>query len=146
MQAVIEPRVDALLEGDAPREFVSPERDPFSRPVDPEGAGFGRRERPVLPDAVRPRITGERPLDAPLPEYHVPGRSPKRIVETIASFLGGGSNAPIEVPCGGRMNGGDYTAESFSPDWQRRNGCGDGKTRVGFDGSYDQPPGTVGSH
>lgn len=145
MQAVIEPRTDALPAVEPDREFVSPEDDPFSRPVDPNAARFGRRELPSLPEVNRPRIAGERPVDAPLPEYRARDRSPKGVVEGIASFLGGGPNVPIEAPCGGRMNGGDSTAESFSPLWQQRNGCGDRKQGAGFDGSFDQPPGTVGS-
>ncbi len=146
MQAVIEPLPDDPLDSDAPREFVSPERDPFSRStVDPDAARFGRRDLPSLPEIRQPRIAGERPVDALLPEYRALDRSPKRIVEAVASFLGGGPNAPIEAPCGGRMSGGDFTAESFSPLWQQRYGCGDKKQGAGFDGRFDQPPGTVGS-
>lgn len=144
MQAVIEPRADDLLDNGSPREFVAPERDPFSRPVDPEAARFGRRDLPSLPDARLPRIAGGRPPDAPLPEQRFRAIGPKEVIETAAMLLGlGGPNAMPEAPCGGRMNGGDFTAESFSPDWQRGHGCGDARQAAGFDGTFDQPPGTV---
>lgn len=143
MEAVIEPREDRPADVDAAREFIAPERDPFFRPADPFAHRFGRRGQSALPDAQRPRIAGERPHDAPLPEFRARDHSPKRIAETIASFIGGGPNAPVEVPCGGRVNGGFGTAESFSPAWQKHYGCGDKKERVGYDGTVELPPGTA---
>lgn len=141
MEAVIEPGPE--IEADAPREFVDPARDPFHRPQSPVAQGFGRRDpTPVLPDANRPRIAGERRPDAPLPELRARGASPQRIVETIGSFIGGGPNAPVDAPCGGRINGGFGTAESFSPAWQKHYGCGDEKDRAGYDGTVELPPGT----
>lgn len=143
MEAVIEPREDSWPDVDTPREFVAPERDPFFRPIDPSAQGFGRRGLSALPDARRPHIAGERPPDAPLPEYRAPDRNPKRIVEAIAGFIGGGPNAPVEVPCGGRVNGGFGTADGFSPAWQKHYGCGDEKARAGYDGTVELPPGTA---
>ena len=144
MEAVIEPRSDPLSGPAMPREFIDPERDPFYRPPASTDQGFGRRRAlPVLPDSNRPRIAGERPPDAPLPELRMGDTSPKRIVEAIGSFIGGGPNAPMEAPCGGRVNGGFGATTSFSPAWQKHYGCGDEKERAGYDGTVDQPPGTV---
>ena len=142
MQAIIEPRVAMPPAADANRERVSADRDPFHRPA--PSTGFGRRNVPSLPDAIRPRIAGERAFDAPLPDHNSRDRSPRRLVETIGSFLGGGPNAPMEAPCGGRINGGASTADSFSPGWQKHYGCGDNKERAGYDGTVELPPGVAG--
>lgn len=141
MEAIIEPRADPLDDPAAPREFIDPRRDPFARPR--ASQGFGRRASPALPDSLRPRIAGERPPDAALPELRMRDRSPQRIVGAIGRFIGGGRDAPVDAPCGGRINGGAMTADSFSPAWQAQHGCGDTKERAGYDGTVELPPGVV---
>jgi hypothetical protein len=139
MEAVIGP--PAISTEPEPRVLVAPERDPFHRPPDPQSERFGRRNTPTLREPDRPRLAGERPPDAPLPELRARGVSPKQVAGVIGSFIGGGPDAPVEAPCGGRVNGGAYTADSFSPAWQQQHGCGDTKERGGYDGTVELPPG-----
>ncbi len=141
MQAVIEPSVAQVPDIEAPREFIDAERDPFHRP-EPSQA-FGRRDRRSLPDSTPPRIAGERPDNALLPEWRMRDNSPQRVAQMIGRFIGGGPDAPVEAPCGGRVNGGDMTADSFSPAWRSQHGCGDLKDRGGYDGTVELPPGTA---
>lgn len=141
MEAVIEPapaRAPAIA---TPNEHVAPERDPFALPSAP-ARGFGRRDVPTLPDSQRPHIAGEAPPNPVIPQLRRRGVSPKQVIEGIAAFLGGGPNAPVEVPCGGRLNGGSGTAESFSPAWQQHYGC-DRSADNPYDGTVELPPGVA---
>jgi hypothetical protein len=142
MEAVIEPRLDTPSDPDATRALIAPDRDPFSRPAPSQG--FGRRDVPTFPQPNRPRIAGERPPNAPLPEIGMPHRDARAVIDVVGAFIGGGANAPIDAPCGGRVNGSFGTADGFSPNWQRDYGCGDMRERAGFDGTAEVPPGTAG--
>lgn len=139
MEAVIETPAEPTADAEPPREFVAPERDPFSRP--PSAAtGFGRRAAPDSPARSLPRIAGEAPPDAPLQGLGLRRRGTREIVEFVGALIGGGPNAPVEVRCGGRLNGGGVTtAESFSPAWQQHYGCSDSGTGAGYDGRVELP-------
>lgn len=137
---VVAPPMQAVFE--APAEpapatgRIDPADDPFRRPRAPADTGFGRRDTPALPQAGAPRIAGEALPGAPLRGLrHRERMSPQQLVTTIGSLIGGGPNAPIEAPCGGRMNGGDSTAEGFSPAWNKHYGCTRDEDGAGYDGS-----------
>ena len=142
MEAVIESRRETTSDPDATRALIAPDRDPFSRPVPSQG--FGRRDVPTFPRSNRPRIAGERAPNAPLPEIGMRHRDARAVLDVIGGLIGGGPNAPVDAPCGGRLSGGFGTADSFSPNWQRDYGCGDMRERAGFDGTAELPPGTAG--
>jgi hypothetical protein len=117
---------------------IDPADDPFSRPrpSPPVATGFGRRATPALPDSRPPRVAGEAPANAPLQGLrHRERPSPQQLATLIGSLIGGGPNAPVEAPCGGRMNGGGSTAEGFSPAWNKHYGCTRDEDAAGYDGS-----------
>lgn len=127
------------------RETIAAERDPFHRPSAPAtDSAFGRRDLPQAPRPNRPQIAGEAAPNAPLQRLRVnPGWSPQRIVETVGGLIGGGPNAPVEAPCGGRLSGGFGTADSFSPHWQRDHGCDPSRDPNAYDGRVELPPGSA---
>ncbi len=145
MQAIFVPAVpEAAPPDESPREFVAPERDPFHRPATPDGSRFGRSPPTATGNPALPRIAGERPIDAPIAELRASEPfGPKRLVELAGALIGGGRNAPVEAPCGGRINGDVVGDTSFSPNWRRDYGCGDEKDSAGFTGKVELPPGTA---
>ncbi len=145
MQAIFVPAVpDAAPPDASPREFVAPERDPFHRPATPERDRFGRSPPAATGNPALPRIAGERPIDAPIPELRATEPfGPKRLIEVAGALIGGGRNAPVEAPCGGRINGDVVGDTAFSPNWRRDYGCGDEKDSAGFTGKVELPPGTA---
>jgi hypothetical protein len=139
---IVAPPMQAVFETPAPAapapatERIDPADDPFHRPDQRAPTGFGRRDVPGLPNARAPRVAGEAPPNAPLRGLrHREPMSPKQLVNAIGSFIGGGPGAPVEAPCGGRMNGGDSTAEGFSPAWNKHYGCTRDEDGASFDGS-----------
>lgn len=145
MQAIIpSPAAEPIVASDEPRELVAPERDPFHQPSTPVRDRFGRPPTAAAGNPSLPRVAGERPLDVPIPELpaHEP-LGPRRIIDVAAAFIGAGRNAPIEAPCGGRINSNQVYNGAFSPNWQRDHGCGDEKQNAGFTGKVELPPGTA---
>ena len=134
------------IEPEPARDWVAPDRDPFSRPqTTTPDAGFGRRDRAVLPGRQRPQVAGEAPPNAPLQglRVHTPWDT-RRIVETVGSLIGGGPDAPIEAPCGGRIASvNEQMTQAFSPHWNRDHGCGLDREPDRYDGRVELPPGTA---
>ncbi|TCS96010.1 hypothetical protein B1808_08810 [Pseudofulvimonas gallinarii] len=140
MEAVI-----AGPEEPAPAQWrVAPSEDPFARPSDPVERGFGRRGQPALPSVTRPRIAGEAPPNPVIPQQRMRRRmGPGEVVQVLGSLIGGGPDAPVEAPCGGRLNGGENVGRAFSPAWNKHYGCSEDRDADDFDGTFAQPPGTV---
>lgn len=130
---------------EAPQESaplrIPAHEDPFHRPRDDAPPqGFGRRDQAALPDARRPRVPGARPPGAPLQGLRA--RAPldtRSVVELVGGLIGGGPNAPVEAPCGGRISGQTSIAGGASPAWNSRYGCSDGAGD--YDGRVALPPG-----
>lgn len=142
---IVAPPMQAVFEEPAPpapaTSRIDPADDPFHRPQAPAATGFGRRDIPSMPRSGMPRVAGEAPPDAPLRGLrHRQRPSPKQLVEAVGSFFGGGPNAPVEAPCGGRMNGGFSTAEGFSPAWNKHYGCTREEDGAGYDGTATGMP------
>lgn len=143
MQAVIE----TAPEAPPARELVDPARDPFSQPPAAPRAetGFGRRDLARMPSSNVPQLPGALDRDPGL--ARLPARQridARKIVDVVGAFIGGGPNAPVELPCGSRVNDpGAQMNESFSPAWNKHYGCGEDAARAGYDGRAQQPPGTV---
>lgn len=120
---------------------IAEHEDPFFRPPDAAPArGFGRRDQAALPDARRPQAPGARPPSAPLRGLRM--RAPldtRTVVEAIGSLIGGGPDAPVEAPCGGRVSGQTSIAGGASPAWNSRFGCS--QADAGYDGRVALPPG-----
>jgi hypothetical protein len=142
---IVAPPMQAVFEEPAPpapaTSRIDPADDPFHRPQAPAATGFGRRDVPLLPESAAPRVAGEAPPNAPLRGLrHRERLSPQQLVGAIGSFIAGGPNAPVEAPCGGRMNGGTTTAEGFSPAWDKHYGCTRDEDGAGFDGTATGMP------
>lgn len=116
-------------------------QDPFHRPrEEAPPQGFGRRDQAALPDARRPQAPGARPPGAPLQGLRArPPLDTRSVVEMVGGLIGGGPNAPVEAPCGGRISGQTSIAGGASPAWNSRYGCSDGAG--GYDGRVALPPG-----
>lgn len=140
MQAVI-----ATPDEPEPAQWrLPPSADPFARPAAPASApGFGRREQPRLPSVTRPRIAGEAPVNPVIPEQPMHRTSPGGILQAVGGFIGGGPNAPMELPCGGRLNGGGNVGQAFSPAWNKHYGCADDRDPAVYNGRVELPPGTA---
>ena len=140
MQAVI-----ATPDEPEPAQWrLPPSADPFARPAAPAPAqGFGRREQPGLPTVRRPRIAGEAPVAPVIPEQRMHRTSPRGIVQAIGGFIGGGPGAPVEAPCGGRLNGGGNVGQAFSPAWNKHYGCAEDRDPAAYNGRVELPPGTA---
>ncbi len=141
MQAVFVPAPEPAP--DQPRELVAPERDPFHRPPAPADQRFGRQVPEPHRNPGLPRIAGERPVDAPLQELRAQPRIGAKEIVGLAAIFGGGPDAPVEAPCGGRVNSDVVGNGAFSPNWRRDYGCGDNKDSAGFTGKVELPPGTA---
>lgn len=143
MQAVI---AEPAESEPAPAQWrLPPSADPFALPpaqVPPE-QGFGRRDRPGLPSTSVPRIAGEAPPNPIIPEQRMVRVSVRDVVHAIGGLIGGGPNAPVEAPCGGRINGGGNVSQGFPPAWSKHYGCAENPDPAAFDGRFEQPPGTV---
>lgn len=140
MEAVfVEAPPEALPEPATTR--IPGHEDPFHRPrEDAPPQGFGRRDQAALPDARRPQVPGARPPGAPLQGLRAQAPLDVRsVVEMVGGLIGGGPNAPVEAPCGGRISGQTSIAGGASPAWNSRYGCSDGA--AGYDGRVALPPG-----
>lgn len=124
---------------------LPPSADPFARPPAQASTeqGFGRRDQPSWPSASLPRVAGEAPLNPIIPEQRMRRVTPQGVVHAIGAFIGGGPNAPVEAPCGGRVSGGGNVSQGFSPAWNKYYGCAEDRDPAAFDGTIHQPPGTV---
>lgn len=124
---------------------VAPSENPFSLPPAQQAEqGFGRRDQATLPSVTRPRVAGAAPPNPIIPQQRMRRRmGPGDVVQAIGSLIGGGPDAAVEAPCGGRMNGGDGVARAFSPAWNKHYGCAEDREAENFDGTFAQPPGTV---
>lgn len=147
MQAVIAepPPADADDVPEPAQWRLPPSADVFARAPDGEAEpqGFGRREQSRLPSVTRPRIAGEPPVNPIIPEQRMTRIGAREVVHAIGTLIGGGPNAPVEAPCGGRVSGGGNVAQGFSPAWNKHYGCSEDRDPTAFDGTAQQPPGTV---
>lgn len=140
MTAIIEsPQLD---EGPAPEPADSPPVvDLFQRPV-PEAPpqGFGRRDQPRLREPTRPRIAGEAPPSAPMQGLRVRQLGARAVLHGVGALIGGGPDAPVEGPCGMRLNGRPDNLGPFPPNWS---GCEPARDAGQYDGRVELPPDLV---